>query len=106
MNWKSVEDHIVKWLVGLFLGGIAAFVVFYFNVQFALGQQKDVNQRVEGKVNKIEAKVDTMAAVPIIQAEKVRNLEEAVKDIKKQQEKTDDKIDKIMTILLEIKGKQ
>jgi len=53
-NWlDTLEEHIVKWLIGVFLTSIGVAVTFYFNASHTMAQNTVRIEEVKQEVKKI-----------------------------------------------------
>lgn len=101
--WKSIEESFVKWVVPAIAGAVVFGVIAISEVVTAQAQQEKVNEEVKSSLNEVKRDLKTISSVPLIQAEKVRQLEAAVDQLRRQQEKADDKLDRVLDLLIEIK---
>jgi hypothetical protein len=104
---KIVEEHFIKWVIGLFTSGIVAFVIFYFNTEATLAQHSQ-------EIHRVSEKIDTIGELPAVNTVKIQNMERQLNSIKTDgkelktdfkdfQKKYDADRDRILMILLEIK---
>lgn len=98
--WKNIESHILKALSTLFIGGIVAFVSFYYNTNSALGQQSNDLKKVEKKIDDINV-IPKINRMNINQVQlKIKSLEDKVETMRKESRddniRTNQKLDKIL----------
>jgi len=107
---KIVEEHFIKWVVGLFLAGICSFTIFYFSTTYTLAQN---TQNIENVSNKL----DTIKEIPVLNSSKIINIERLIRhmeedsnelqaDFKEFQKQYNDDRKQIIEILIDIKRNQ
>lgn len=100
---KTLEEHLIKWLVGVFLTSIGVAVAFYFNASYTMAQNTQ-------KIDSVIVKVDKISNAPELNTLKINQLskelseqKDIIKDFKTQYDR--DK-EVIIQLLLDIKRKQ
>lgn len=92
-QWKKVEDHIIKVLIGAAGVSICTAFVFYFNTNHVMAMHgKDIDE-LKAATESLKKSVNTIKVVPTLNKqeiahikENVRELKENMKDVKKTQE--------------------
>ena len=103
----TLEEHLVKWLIGTFVTSIGVAVGFYFNASYTMAQNTKDIKEVKAIVKTID-KTPTLNTLKIHQVKK--EMEEVKSDVKElnkdfkdfQKEYREDK-DKIIELLMKIK---
>lgn len=105
----DLEQHIVKWLLGLFTTSIVVAVIFYFEAKYTMAQNVQNIAKLSKEIEKIDnaPSINTLkinqANIKISeQSEAIRVLQQDLKDFKKQY---DEDKDRIIELLFEIKRK-
>lgn len=105
----ELEQHLVKWLLGLFTTSIVVAVVFYFEAKYTMAQNVQKIDKLSKEIEKIDnapslntLKINQANAKISEQSEAIKGVQQDLKDFKKQYD-TDK--DRIINLLFEIKQK-
>ena len=105
--WKKVEDHLIKWIVGVAGTAIVIAVAFYFNTNHVMAQNgKDIidikkQQDTQSRdIKKIKDDLSDLKMTPVVNQEQIKSIKKDVSKIEKNQDDMDKKIDKILELLL------
>ena len=107
-NWiTTLENHIVKWLIGTFITSIGVAITFYFDANYTMAQ----NTRDIKEVKAIVKTIDTTPTINTLKIHQVKKeMSELTTDFKEmsrdfkdfQREYRQDK-DRIIDLLMKIK---
>jgi septal ring factor EnvC (AmiA/AmiB activator) len=110
-NWiETLEQHLIKWLLGIFTTSIGVAVIFYFNATHTMAQNSKDIKEVKAIVKTID-KTPTLNTLKIHQIKKeIQDTKEDVKEISTdfkefQKQYSKDK-DRIIELLMDIKSKK
>lgn len=110
-NWiETLEQHLIKWLLGIFTTSIGVAVIFYFDATHTMAQNTVDIKEVKSIVKTID-KTPTLNTLKIHQIKKeIQETKDDVKDISNdlkefQKQYSKDK-DRIIELLMEIKSKK
>lgn len=106
---EELEQHLVKWLLGLFTTSIVVAVLFYFEAKYTMAQNVQKIDKLSKEIEKID-NAPSLNTLKINQANKqigeqkkaIEVIQQDLKDFKKQYDA--DK-DRIIELLFEIKRK-
>ena len=74
-RWQRLENHLVKWLVGLAGTSICVAVGFYFNTNYVMAQNtKDIKE--------LKTEVQKVTNVPVLNQSKIKNIEKELREFK------------------------
>jgi len=90
-----ITQTVAKWLIGTIGTCIIALVVFYFNTTYVLAQNVKDTAKVTSQVGRLYSELATIKLTPKLNAEKIRNIEKDIKELKDGQEKIIDLLVKI-----------
>jgi septal ring factor EnvC (AmiA/AmiB activator) len=107
---KTLEEHLVKWLIGTFLTSIGVAIAFYFNASHTMAQNTKDIKEVKNIVKTID-KTPTLNTLKIHQVKKEmsevkEDLKEVGKDLKEFQKQYSKDKDRIIELLMEIKDER
>lgn len=106
---KTIEEHIVKWLLGLFTTSITVLVIFYFTTKSTLAQHTKDIKEVRLDINKIDntPELNTLKINNVNKevGETKSEVKEVKKDLKEFREQYSKDKEQIIRILYEIKNK-
>lgn len=74
-RWQTLENHLIKWLIGLATTSIVVAVGFYFNTNIVLAQNTK-------KIDSLEVEVKKVTTVPVLNQTKIKNIEKELKEFK------------------------
>lgn len=109
-NWiETLEEHLIKWLLGIFTTSIGVAVIFYFDATHTMAQNTKNIEEIKTTVKAID-KTPTLNTLKIHQIKKeIQDTKEDVKEIgndfKEFQKKYDKDKDRIIELLMDIKRK-
>jgi len=114
---KNIENHIIKWVLGLISIVFVASLTFYINTNVALAQNVINIEEVSGKIDEIgeipainTAKInrmeDQLGSIKNDAAEMKDDFKELRDDFKEFQKEYKDDHDQMMLILIDIKSNQ
>jgi len=103
--WETVEQHIIKWMIGIALASILTAVTFYFNTNYVMGQAVDTNLEQSKDIKLIKDDLQKIKTIPVINQQQIQSIKKDVARIEKATDKMNDKIDKMMELLIGIKNK-
>lgn len=95
----NVTSTFVKWFVGTALGCVTALVVFYFNTTYVLAQNVKDTTSNSVTLIKVVDELNNLKLTPKLNAQKIKNIESDVIDLKEGQKE-------IMKLLYQIKTGQ
>ena len=104
---KTLEDHLVKWLIGTFLTSIGVAVAFYFNASYTMAQNTQDIKEISSIVKTID-KTPTLNTLKIHQvksemSEVKADVKELNRDFKDFQKEYREDKDRILELLIQIK---
>jgi len=102
--WENVEQHIIKWMVGIALASILTAVTFYFNTNYVMAQNSDTNREQTKDIKVIKEQIQIIKTVPVVNQQQIQSIKKDVARIEKATDKMNDKIDKMMELLVVIKN--
>jgi len=109
-NWiETLEEHLIKWLLGIFTTSIGVAVIFYFDATYTMAQNTRNIEEVKTIVKTID-KTPTLNTLKIHQVKKEmievkEDVKEIGNDFKEFQKKYDKDKDRIIELLMDIKRK-
>ena len=109
-HWiETLEEHLIKWLLGIFTTSIGVAVIFYFDATYTMAQNTKNIEEIKTTVKAID-KTPTLNTLKIHQVKKeMQEVKEDVKEIgndfKEFQKKYDKDKDRIIELLMDIKRK-
>ncbi len=74
-RWQTLENHLVKWLLGLATTSIVVAVGFYFNTSYVLAQNTS-------DILELKTEVKKVTTVPVLNQNKIKNIEKELKEFK------------------------
>ena len=110
-NWiETLEQHLIKWLLGVFTTSICVAVVFYFDASHTMAQNTSEIKEVKAIVKTID-KTPTLNTLKIHQIKKeIQETKDDVKeigtDLKEFQKQYSKDKDRIIELLMDIKSKK
>ena len=102
---NTIKTKIIGWIVGSLLTAIVGLTAFYFNTNYVTAQNTTTNKEQSLDIKKIKDDVSKIKTVPVINQLQIKVIKEDVKRIERSTDKMNDKIDKMIEILIEIKTK-
>jgi len=109
-NWiETLEEHLIKWLLGIFTTSIGVAIIFYFDATYTMAQNTRNIEEVKTIVKTID-KTPTLNTLKIHQVKKEmievkEDVKEIGNDFKEFQKKYDKDKDRIIELLMDIKRK-
>jgi len=110
-NWiETLEQHLIKWLLGIFTTSIGIAVVFYFDASHTMAQNTSDIREVKAIVKTID-KTPTLNTLKIHQVKKEMSevkdeVKEVGNDLKEFQKQYIKDKDRIIELLMDIKSKK
>lgn len=101
-GWKIAEGHIIAWMVGFALTAITIAVTFYFNTNHVMAQNtRDIeNQGLD--IKKIKDDIEKIKTVPVLNQLQIKGIKKEVARIEAHTEKIDEKLDKVVELLIKM----
>jgi septal ring factor EnvC (AmiA/AmiB activator) len=109
-HWiETLEEHLIKWLLGIFTTSIGVAIIFYFDATYTMAQNTRNIEEVKTIVKTID-KTPTLNTLKIHQVKKEmievkEDVKEIGNDFKEFQKKYDKDKDRIIELLMDIKRK-
>ena len=110
-NWiETLEEHLIKWLLGIFTTSIGVAIIFYFDASHTMAQNTSEIKEVKAIVKTID-KTPSLNTLKIHQVKQemievkadIKDIGTDLKEFQKQYSK--DK-DRIIELLMDIKSKK
>ena len=102
----GVKHKLLSWFLGLALTAIVTAVGFYFNTSHVMAQNSADIKLQKEDIKKIRNDISTIKTVPVINQFEIKSIKDDVKRIENSVDEIENKTNRIMELLLQIKNNQ
>lgn len=105
----GVKKHILYVVLTAVLTALVTatlmFIPFYFNTNNSVNELQEKSNKFDDRIEKMEGEVENSIIEPKITTERVNSLERNIETIQDDLKQTNQKLDKMFEIMIEIKNK-